>query len=532
MSIENGTFVLTEDTSGILQTLQRRLALRPTRDLNANKSYFDKSIRVLERGFLAVSPNIGITPFTEELIENTLKSEIENVLEADPRTICLCFDRFLLDSTEEKFADRFSRLQICRSVNATRVPRQDSKPLKEQITRIGEQWPDIGDRSVLLVDDGIFSGGTVDFVLQLLSAIGVEEKKVQVLGFIGNGAQQDLNKRGITTRVVQQIENLFDWVDLRDFGPFGGKLLKSGRGNRVTSAVPYLFPWSQGEGASLNMSGNLFETSREMIRNFKILFSEFETGVGKRLLFSDLVRAGFPLPTDGKQTIEISLKQPVQDYLSQCLLLIEQEEKRLVVVFDMDGTLYQLDGEKNGYSGSTLENKVLDKALKFIIAREKCSEIEAEKIRSLGLVDQVGLSAYLAQRYNITRREYFDDVWNLDPKEIIQDYEPSVATISRLTNPNVKLVLLTSAPRVWAKRVLEYLGLESRFESFYTGEDFDIKDDVFKMLSQRYSPGNVISVGDQQTTDILPAQAYGLSTLLIQKPTDVSKILEMLDTQS
>ena len=42
-------------------------------------------------------------------------------------------------------------------------------------------------------------------------------------------------------------------------------------------------------------------------------------------------------------------------------------------IFDMDGTLYQIDGKDTGYKGSSLEKKVNENALRLIQDREACN---------------------------------------------------------------------------------------------------------------------------------------------------------------
>jgi FMN phosphatase YigB (HAD superfamily) len=202
----------------------------------------------------------------------------------------------------------------------------------------------------------------------------------------------------------------------------------------------------------------------------------------------------------------------------------KQEQLRKVVIFDMDGTLYELDGTNSGFSGSTLESKALDNALIFIQTREQCSLNEAATIREVGLTDPVGLSAFLAQRYNITREEYFATVWNINPSGLIRGFEKPVSVINKLSKTDTKLILVTSAPRVWQKQLCSFLNISEAFESIYTAEQFKTKTDIFSMLAKRYIPENVLSIGDQYRTDIEPAQQVGFNTFQVAKPSDVERI--------
>ena len=88
----------------------------------------------------------------------------------------------------------------------------------------------------------------------------------------------------------------------------------------------------------------------------------------------------------------------------------------------------------------------------------------------------------------------------------------------------MKLILVTSAPKVWQQQVTKYLGIEQFFESIYTGEDFKTKTELFQMLSRRYQPGNITSVGDQDITDIQPAIRFGIKGFLVNSPEDLENI--------
>lgn len=205
---------------------------------------------------------------------------------------------------------------------------------------------------------------------------------------------------------------------------------------------------------------------------------------------------------------------------------LENTQERGVIVFDMDGTLYQLDGESNGFSGSSLEELVLRNAKQFVLDREGCSGPEADLVIESGLKDVIGLSNFLSQRYGITREEYFNTVWDINPEGIITNYEDAVGVVRKLAASNQRLVLLTSAPKAWQARVFEFLELGDCFSVIYTGEDFGQKDEVFEKLSQAYDSTDILSVGDQIATDIEPARRLGMETLLVTNPRDLKMLVE------
>lgn len=514
MTIETDQpYILTQDTKSIFGILDRK---SPASFNTRMDQYLNELVQAISLAY----PDIKT--YTEAYIEYKLGAKVTASLEQNPQKICLCLDRFLLKDIEAKFPSRFARLAITRTANGNKAPRQGNLPIDEQFQSVAAF---IQDRPVVIADDGLFSGGTAQFVLDKLYQSGLQKGQIEkIIAFIGNS--QILKVDGIPIELIEDIPNLFEWIDIRDFGIFGGKQLAASRNNQVATTIPYLFPWSQGESASLDKSGQLFTVSQRMIQSFIKLISSFENVIGKSLKFRDLVKAGFPLPTNKEKTISVSINTDPKEYLDACLKLIETEQQRQVVIFDMDGTLYELDGQNNGYSGSSLETIVLNNCLLLIVKQEECSREQAEAIMDQGLKDPVGLSNFLSKRYGITRKNYFDIVWDINPQGLVFNFQTAVQTVKQIPEDGKKPILLTSAPKVWQEKVIKFLGLDNCFEAIYTGEDFDQKTEIFSVLAQRYQPSNILSVGDQETTDISPAAALGLSTLLIRNPNDLERLLK------
>lgn len=203
------------------------------------------------------------------------------------------------------------------------------------------------------------------------------------------------------------------------------------------------------------------------------------------------------------------------------------EIKKSVKIFDMDGTVYRLTSPGNTYQGSSLEAQVNANARRLILARGWANKDTVDEVMSAGLSDRVGLSNYLQNKFGITRQDYFDEVWNINPDGMLQDYEEAVEVIRALAATST-LILLTSAAKVWQEQVCNYLGISSLFDRVITAEDFKTKDEVFEKLSDEFDATESISIGDQLQTDIEPAAKYGFQTLLVEKPQDIKQLLETL----
>lgn len=199
--------------------------------------------------------------------------------------------------------------------------------------------------------------------------------------------------------------------------------------------------------------------------------------------------------------------------------------KFAVMVFDMDGTLYQLDGEGGTFKNSTLFKTVILNSVQFVQDREAINKEAAEEIIKEALKDSIGISNVLSKRYGITRASYFDIAWNIDPKIVIKDFEIPVATIQKLNLNGQRMFLLTAAPGVWMENVVRELGIGQTFERKYHGEMFGTKSEVFESLAREFDPRRVLSVGDQLETDIKPAVDLGMIPFMVKGPNDLLNLI-------
>lgn len=518
-------YVLTQDTGPITRTIFGGSIT------TTDNTYFNELQLILANS--SVASSVEIVGFSEMDIERDLGGAVKDVLDNDLTAICICLDRFLLSEfeTEEQYGERFTRFSMTRSFEGTKVPRQMKADFKEQVEEILLQYPDIIERNIVLVDDGLFTGGTVNDLIRILVEFGLQKNISKVIGYIGNGTpalEGDLD-----VQIIEQIQNLYDWIDIRDFGIFGGKKLGAGRKNLASSSVPYIAPWSDGKPASLDQSPEFFRISAEMLMSQKNLIQEYERTLDEELTFRDLVKLGFSLPTNPEKSIPISINDSVGGYINRCIELIKKEEERSVVIMDMDGTLYNLDGDAGGYNNSSLESMVNKNALNFIVDIEGCSVEEAETIFKEAKTYQIGSSEFFSARYGISREKYFNRVWDINPLGIVETEQALIEEIIKLSggefgSKKVKLVLLTSAPRIWLESVLLSLNLEDAFEIQISGEEYGSKEEIFQLFAGRYKPENILSIGDQENSDIIPGRNCGLNTIQVSGVKDTVKILKNL----
>ena len=129
------------------------------------------------------------------------------------------------------------------------------------------------------------------------------------------------------------------------------------------------------------------------------------------------------------------------------------------------------------------------------------------------------VSLAVEKEHGIPRSEYFAATWNLPVESFVVPNPLLVETLKRL---NVQSGVLTAAPRIWAERVLEALQVREIFgQALFTGDPDTRKPDpkAFEQFVDlwKLDPEEILSIGDQEFSDILPAQAIGMKTLRIAK---------------
>ena len=188
-------------------------------------------------------------------------------------------------------------------------------------------------------------------------------------------------------------------------------------------------------------------------------------------------------------------------------------------VFDMDGTLYQFDkGLSQSFFTSQFYTNIRENA--YIFLMEKCQFSRSEVIIEYDKIYKKydgEMSIGIEKELKIDRYEYFERTWNLSPAKYIESNSTLSKTLDELQG---RVAVLTAAPKIWTKNVLEYLELKNIFgKNVYTG-DADLRKPsplIFQKIANDLStsPQNMISIGDQEFSDIVPAKSIGMKTVLI-----------------
>lgn len=190
-----------------------------------------------------------------------------------------------------------------------------------------------------------------------------------------------------------------------------------------------------------------------------------------------------------------------------------------LIIFDLDGTLYSF--EEGSFAKSDLKKNILLNAKAFIKNRLNKNDYEAEKILS-EINEKFGenISVALEEMFSIDRFEYFNTVWNIDPKGIVRPNPTLKEILGKLVNNEYTLVVVSDAPRIWISNVLRYLNIFDNFEKNIFSGELDYRKSNGNALNQvlkilKYKPEDSIVVGDQEKTDIIPAKELGATTVYI-----------------
>jgi len=189
------------------------------------------------------------------------------------------------------------------------------------------------------------------------------------------------------------------------------------------------------------------------------------------------------------------------------------------IILDLDGTLYRFKSKDGTFANSNFCAALKINMYGYLAERLGLSKNEAQaKYQTLDKLYPEAMSLGVEKELGINRYDWFTNTWNLEPDHHIT--RPNPRLVELLAPFKGRALLLTGAPAVWTSAALQYLGLDQFFgDNVITGEDNLRKPHpaVFlKAASMLDRPcSSIISIGDQNPTDILPAKQLGMTTIRI-----------------
>lgn len=177
-------------------------------------------------------------------------------------------------------------------------PRPGCEPLTRQLDVLAAQ---AGDRSVFLMEEGAYSGGTIRFVLQQMQERGVEVSTL-VMGFCTPATREHIEE--VFTGeiiVINEIGELVDWItdhDLIPFTPGCGRMLEEKTPEGCVCAFPYILPFGRMEEWTSLPEDIALEISKFCLEASIGFFGGFRKSDGASVTIRDLLdnHPAVPIP--------------------------------------------------------------------------------------------------------------------------------------------------------------------------------------------------------------------------------------------
>ncbi|MCI8749627.1 HAD family hydrolase [Lachnospiraceae bacterium 48-42] len=203
-------------------------------------------------------------------------------------------------------------------------------------------------------------------------------------------------------------------------------------------------------------------------------------------------------------------------------------KKYKVIVFDMDGTLYDLeDVISMNYQMQcdflVIKQKISKKgAASLLNSNGIYPEIREDSKSCTEFFEQLG---YDKAEWNSFREEHFDE-------NFISREKFAVNSVLEEFTKNYILILLTSNSKKNVYKILAHLDISvTNFREIICSDSNKIdmefnKKKAFQYILDNYKvqPNEILSIGDRFMTDIQPLLMIGGSGILIKKPGSLTKL--------
>lgn len=243
---QKGNLYLAQDTPGWIS----QIIGEDVQDCNTSMLYINQYFCRLQE--ILGSDFETVTAVSQNEIDNKL---IELIGESIP----VVMDRYLLNQFP------CNRLEFSRYADGFKGPRPGADSIQDQLESLTNALSNEID--VVLVDDGTFTGGSLQYGADILEGIGINITR-KVCYFYN--PDFEINN----LEAYQPLENMIDWIDSRDLSVLGGRYMNLD--SDITVTVPYIAPFSDGENASLQGRDFFPEMSRSLIESEYRLFESLD----------------------------------------------------------------------------------------------------------------------------------------------------------------------------------------------------------------------------------------------------------------
>ncbi len=293
-----GTYVVTYDVASRLQTFRSGALEVPSQ----NDHMFGSFHRLLLEKMQTALPDVYIHTIGMSRVRLKIWKVVESRIKDMHNQVVLSTCQEIADSNpkSEGLVLNINRLFNTEGEMIGHGPRPGFSPLDQQFKELADK---IAGRSVVLIEDGAFTGGTLRYVLNQLNEMGLKVTAV-VIGFCCTRAYAVLKEvfQGELV-IVDPLENLVDWIpdhDLIPFIPNCGRVLGEQSSSGYTSvktvsgascAYHYILPFGKMEKWATMPSEGARDLSRFCLDTSIEIFNHVGKNRGGRITIGELIKA-------------------------------------------------------------------------------------------------------------------------------------------------------------------------------------------------------------------------------------------------
>jgi hypothetical protein len=320
-----GTYVVTFDVESRIQAYKAGGLNVP----HQHDPVFGNFHRLLLEKLKGALPDVHIHTISMSRVRLKIWNEVENRIQDMTNQVALSTCQELADSNpkSEGLMLNINRLFNTEGEMIGYGTRPGFKPLDEQFEDLAKK---IAGRTVVLIEDGAFTGGTIRYVLSRLKAMGLKVTAV-VIGFCCAQAHPPLKEllNGELT-VVDSLDNLVDWIpdhDLIPFIPNCGRVLGEQTASGImpirtpsgaSCAYPYILPFGKMEKWASMPSDGARDLSRFCLETSIEIFSRMGPNITIGELLEACPRVSEPIVIGGHSNFP-SFDTEVVEFLKRML---------------------------------------------------------------------------------------------------------------------------------------------------------------------------------------------------------------------
>jgi putative hydrolase of the HAD superfamily len=197
-----------------------------------------------------------------------------------------------------------------------------------------------------------------------------------------------------------------------------------------------------------------------------------------------------------------------------------------VIIFDLDGTLYQSSTISGKFAEAAYHAIAKLKGISFDEAKQLIEHKRAQMKQVYG--DPAPYTLTLKSIGMSTEHWHKENIAYFDPRDHLEEDARLLKSLTTLKE-RFRLAILTNNNSVQTDRTLEALGIKHLFDRVYSYNTFKLlkPDPEFlrrAMEDMNVRPEECCFVGDRYNVDLAPAQKLNVHVYYVKGPSDIYKL--------